>query len=185
MRHRQFEAKKIADKLLSAMRYSRVFKCLPELENANALDLGAGKGVLVDKLREKNINAFGVDVQPSRNVVVSDLNNPLPFKNNSIDIVTSLANIEHLSKPEVNSDEIYRILKKGGRLILTTPMPMAKPILEFLAFKLGVIDRLEIEDHKQYFSKKTLTQLLQDSGFNNISFSYFQFGLNGHVVAIK
>lgn len=185
MRKTQFEARKWVDKLLSAMRYHRVFKSIPDRANLIALDLGAGKGVLVEKLRQKNVLSFGVDVQPSKNVVVADLNNLLPFKPNSVDIITSLANIEHLSQPQINANEMYRVLKEQGKLILTTPMPMAKPILEFLAFKLKVIDRLEIEDHKQYFSKKTLTVLLQNAGFKNIQFKYFQLGLNGHVVATK
>lgn len=185
MRTRQFQAKKIIDKILCWMRYGRVFKSFPKIKAPVTIDLGAGQGTLVGKLRRKKAIAFGVDVKPSQNVVVADLNNPLPFKSNSVDVVTSLANIEHLNHPEVNANEIIRILKPGGRLILTTPMPLAKPILEFLAFRLGVIDRLEIEDHKQYFSKTSLIELLRNAGFHNIQFKYFQLGLNGSVVAIK
>ena len=65
-----------------------------------------------------------------------------------------LAVLEHLSYPEDILKEIHRVLKKDGRLIITVPSKIAKPILEFLSYKMNVIDRLEIEDHKKYYNKK-------------------------------
>ena len=61
------------------------------------------------------------------------LEHKLPFENESFDIVTMLAVLEHLSYPEDILKEINRILRKDGRLVLTVPSKIAKPILEFMA----------------------------------------------------
>jgi len=66
-------------------------------------------------------------------------------------------------------------------------LKLAKPILEFLAFKLGVIDRDEIADHKQYFNVAELKELLVKCGFRpeDISAHTFLFGLNNFILAKK
>jgi len=98
-----------------------------------------------------------------------------------------VAFLEHLDKPQLILGESFRILKKGGKLILTTPTPLAKSILEFLSFKLRLIDENEIRDHKNYFWPKDIQKMLEENGFEgkNIKSNYFEFFLNGLVVAKK
>ena len=48
------------------------------------------------------------------------------------------------------------MLKPGGLLVLTVPSWRAKPVLEFLSFRLGIVSRAEIEDHKRYFDRRDL-----------------------------
>lgn len=45
----------------------------------------------------------------------------LPFKSESFDIVSSNMVFEHLQEPQKQLEEIYRILKPGGRLLFHTP----------------------------------------------------------------
>jgi 2-polyprenyl-3-methyl-5-hydroxy-6-metoxy-1,4-benzoquinol methylase len=45
----------------------------------------------------------------------------LPFENNLFDTVVSCETIEHVPNPRLAVDELARVLKPGGRLILTTP----------------------------------------------------------------
>jgi ubiquinone/menaquinone biosynthesis C-methylase UbiE len=108
-----------------------------------------------------------------------------PLADESIDCVTMLALLEHLSKPVEVLQEVFRVLKPGGKLILTTPSPCSKPLLEFLALRLRVISAEEIKDHKHYFSETEIQQLLKDIGFINILYKRFQLGLNQLVSAIK
>lgn len=89
-----------------------------------------------------------------------------------------LAVLEHLQCPEEIIKEIYRVLKPGGTLILTTPSPLSKPLLEFLAFKLNLIDRNEIADHKQYFSVEALRRLLAINKFAINKLHTFEAGFN-------
>lgn len=45
----------------------------------------------------------------------------LPFKNSTFDIVLSTEVMEHVSDPKLFLDEIHRVLKPNGHLVLTTP----------------------------------------------------------------
>ena len=59
----------------------------------------------------------------SKNVIKANLINKIPLENNSVDFVYSSHFIEHLDNKDLNKllDEIYRILKPGGILRLSTP----------------------------------------------------------------
>ena len=91
-----------------------------------------------------------------------------------------LAVLEHLDLILVNPlfSEFKRVLKPNGKIILTSPTPKSKNIMDFLAFKLGIISKLEIGDHKKYYSKKDLEKLSRQNGFVLEEYKTFQFGLN-------
>ncbi|KZX16461.1 ubiquinone biosynthesis O-methyltransferase [Methanobrevibacter cuticularis] len=50
-----------------------------------------------------------------------DANKILPFENEEFDFILSVDTIEHLENPWVFVEEIHRILKVNGTVILTTP----------------------------------------------------------------
>jgi len=81
--------------------------------------------------------------------------------------------------------EIRRVLKNGGALIGTVPSKAAKPVLEFLSYKLGIVNEAEIRDHKQYFNKKDLLEIFAKAGFEKVEHRYFQFWMNNFFVASK
>lgn len=136
----------------------------------------AGKikgGIGVDKeISEQNLSSkiriFNIDLDQG----------VLPLRNSSFDIVTAIAVIEHLEEPVAVLEEANRVLKPGGTLVLTTPSPRAKRVLEFLAFKVGIISKADIREHKNYFSKPQLIEILSRIGFDKISHCYFEFGFN-------
>lgn len=190
MRHHYFTPTSLLDQFLSHYRYSRVFRSLNQSNQTvpkrhHALDLGCGSGKFVKLLQQKGFDAKGIDVNAGDDIIAADLNAPLPIESDSVDLITSLANLEHLHNPQLNLNEIYRVLKKGGRCVLTTPSKRAKPILEFLAYRLKLIDRREIDDHKIYFDKQMLLAGFKQAGFNQIIVKHFQLGLNLHAIAIK
>lgn len=178
----------LLEKILSAWRFRKIIRHIPK--NARVLDLGCGfNGKLLQKIREKISSGVGVDISvnltikdPRIRLFAQNLNNPSPFSGDTFDIVTSLANLEHLQNPENNLREIRRVLKPSGVLLLTTPSIYGKPVLETLAF-FGIISREEIRDHKNYFNKKILTELCSRAGFTSISHRYFQIGMNNFVIA--
>jgi len=110
----------------------------------------------------------------------------IPLEEETVDIVTMLAVVEHLEKPGHILKEIFRILKPDGFLILTTPSLRAKPILNFLA-TIKLIHQKDILEHKKYYSLKELESLLLRSGFQkeDMSFKYFELGFNILVIAKK
>jgi ubiquinone/menaquinone biosynthesis C-methylase UbiE len=125
------------------------------------------------------------NIVPNIELVVADFENgPSSLVSDSIDCVLSLAVLEHLNTPSAYLADIRRVLKPEGTLILTTPSPAAKPVLEFLAYDLHLIDRTEIDDHKHYFSKGELRETFKQTGFpgKSILVKNFQLGMN--IVAI-
>ena len=102
------------------------------------------------------------------------------FSDRTFDHVTSRAVLEHspLDQVSVLFREFHRILEDGGSVLLTTPTPASKPLLEFLAFKLKIISGPEIADHKHYWSRPDIEKLAADHGYTCETYRTFQFGLN-------
>ena len=110
----------------------------------------------------------------------------LPFSNDTFDAVTMLAVLEHLDKPEDILQEIVRVLRPGGGLILTVRSKYAKPLLEFLAFRLGIVDSAEIKDHKRYFNREGLLAAVADTGsLHVVRHKHFQWRFNNFLFAVK
>ena len=100
------------------------------------------------------------------------------------DVVVGLAIIEHLDYPEKFLGEVSKVLKSGGRIVLTTPAPWSDGILKLMVL-LGLIDGKEITDHKTYFTLRGLKDLLERSGFEVERQKMFGFRMNGLTVAKK
>jgi SAM-dependent methyltransferase len=179
------------DKLIGYLRFKKIMdKILP---NSTVLDLGCGlDGFLLQKIRHKIIKGTGIDLEVSATfhdnkikLISHDLDKDLPLEKDCFDFVISLASIEHLNCPNNMLKEIYRVLKPNGILLLTTPTTYAKPVLEFMAFKLNIINKNEIIDHKKYFTKKELETLCKNIGFSQYKYKYFQAFMNGFLFAKK
>lgn len=87
------------------------------------LDNGCGRGEFLHAFSYFGMEAVGTDISNyCRNVEIVDLNKGrLPFSNNYFDVVFSKSVIEHVTDLEHYMDEMKRVLKKGGLLILMTP----------------------------------------------------------------
>lgn len=179
------------DKLLQQLRIRRIKKYIPK--NAIVCDFGCGyEGVMLNSIKDIIGSGVGLDLKINPNysndkiqLIEADLNKQLTLNDNYFDVVISLANLEHLENPNHTMKEIYRILKPGGILLMTTPSVYGKPILEFLAYKLHVINEQSIRDHKRYFDKKSLTELCKITGFSLVKHRYFQLFMNNFVYAKK
>ena len=103
----------------------------------------------------------------------------LPLPDKSMDVVTLLAVLEHLEKPVEILKEIKRILKDGGTLLITVPTPFNRPFGEFLS-RFDKALKSEYEDHKRYYSKKSLSDHLVKANFNlnNTEMKYFELYMN-------
>lgn len=153
-------------------------------------DIGCGfDGTILRGMQDHIRKGIGIDKKVSNaklgNVELKKtlVDGKLPRMENS-DYVLMLAVLEHLEKPEEILKECRRILKKDGKILLTTPSPKSKYILEFLSI-LRLVSPEEIRDHKNYFSPKDLRNLLLKCGFKNIFIKSFEAGLNTLAVAEK
>lgn len=159
----------ILDKFLQWYRFR---KALPYLKG-DVLDFGGNKGEL------------GKFIKGGGKYLVVDYDHT-PLETSEVDTVVSLATIEHIYLHELVfvMRKLRNCLRPGGIMFITTPTPMAKPVLEFLA-RLRVIDKANIDEHKQYFNKDSLTGLAIFSGMMVLKYRRFQFGFNQYIVLKK
>ncbi len=180
------------DRFISYWRLKKIQKYIKH--GVRVCDLGCGDGDLLRKLN-KNLNlnnSIGVDAfSEPKNIdnikfVKGDIID-LPIDDEGVDIVLMLAVIEHVDtdKARLILSEAQRVLKPKARLLLTTPTPLAKPVLEFMAYKLRIISKEEIEEHQHYYNKKELTKILTDMGFKKVEAKHFQLFMNAFYVFEK
>jgi 2-polyprenyl-3-methyl-5-hydroxy-6-metoxy-1,4-benzoquinol methylase len=181
----------ILDKFLSQWRAKFI---LPYLNQSSVLcDIGCGQeGKILVSVADRIKEGYGFDfnlksdVRPKKNVFLS--NRDFLQCENKFDIIILLAVLEHLPYPdsvEKMLSGIYEKLNDDGVFIMTTPDRRAKWLLEFLAYKLHIINEEEIRDHKHYFDRVELLEFIKKSGFNEVKHKYFQFRLNNLVICKK
>lgn len=182
----------LLEPILRKMRVARVLPAFRSRPGCVVLDIGCGWEARLLRDCEPYISkGFGIDFKaPALKTAKicttqSTLVDSLPYEDATFDIVTMLAVLEHLTFPRAIVSEILRVLKPGGTLLLTVPSRWAKPVLEFLAYRCKIVSEAEIRDHKQYYDKKTLTDLLVECGFVVAAHRYFQLGMNNFCVSVK
>ena len=97
---------------------------LTSLEGKKVLDFGCFHGMLTEMINKKTqAKCTGVDInflgEIPENCMLYDGKN-LPFKDQSFDIALMIEVVEHLEDINGILNEVCRILKPGGEVILTT-----------------------------------------------------------------
>lgn len=171
------------DALLAALRRRRVDGFINP--GSVLVDLGCGHaGSLLKAYAGTIQRGIGFDVSvgpaPAANVELhaQPVDVPLPIPDGSVDVVSCLAVIEHVDRPDVLAAEAQRILRPGGVFVVTTPAAEAKPILELISVRLRLIDPTEILDHKRYYRPESLRAELEQAGFSDVRVTRFELGLN-------
>ena len=105
----------------------------------------------------------------------------LDFEDGFFDVVTMLAVFEHIEKEKLPLvlTEIKRVLKGGGRFILTTPAPWTDRLLRFMAW-LRLVTPDEIDEHQDAYSHRAITDYLCQAGFERerVVLGYFELFFN-------
>ena len=174
------------ERVLSYFRYKRTIKYI---RNKKVLDFGCG----IKKWNTQFIGRYpklihGLDrsmpsYKGNENAVeifrdIQDL--PL----NDYEIVLSMAVFEHID-PFILIDilsELSERTSKEAIIFGTTPTPIARPVLEFLSYKLKLIDESQIRDHEIYYDDFWFNKILSKTKWVLSYYKTFQFGFNSEFI---
>jgi 2-polyprenyl-3-methyl-5-hydroxy-6-metoxy-1,4-benzoquinol methylase len=144
------------------------------------LDVAAGSGAFARRLLDLGYTVEACDLYPEQFQVpevpvrFADLSQRLPYESAAFEYVSCLEGVEHLEDQFAFVRECWRVLRPGGRLLLSTPnilglasrwryfwtgfFPLAtKPMNEFL--------RRPVHDHIHLISYYELRYILRTTGF--------------------
>jgi len=97
-----------------------------------------------------------------------------------------LAVVEHLDPDGLSElfTETHRVLKPGGKLIVTTPAAWSDGLLRFMA-RVGLVSAEEIDEHAFNYTLPLLGWCFGQGGFSirKVKFGYFEARLNMWAVA--
>ena len=148
------------------------------------LDVGCGTGHLTRELIQRGYEAWGVDFSEamvhyahehydSDRFQAGDIER-IPFPDNTFDAVVCLGVMEYLEKDDTALREMWRVLKPGGRAVITTPSitcpffhvdvvlqkvrVLARPLVRLLRYRLSgrpVPSRNEVPPviHRRYYRR--------------------------------
>jgi len=139
-------------------------------------------GELVDKVRRKGIKAYVADLNTDR----------LPFTDGEFDVVSAFEVIEHLWNTDNMVSEAYRVTKKGGLFILTTPnlaswVNRLLLLFGYLPVHYGCSLKYDVErrplqkacdlcEHIRLYTFNTLKRHLEATGFKVIYSTNYSMG---------
>jgi 2-polyprenyl-3-methyl-5-hydroxy-6-metoxy-1,4-benzoquinol methylase len=147
---------------------------------ARVLDVGCGEGRFAAALTDAGAQVVAIDVadEPLRRARVrcNDLDlrlaepeGPWLLKDASFDVVWAGETIEHVADTAAWLSEVRRVLRPGGRLLVSTPAHDRLTLLRLALSRRAFAARFEPRlDHLRFYSRATLTELLEDFGFERI-----------------
>jgi ubiquinone/menaquinone biosynthesis C-methylase UbiE len=135
------------------------------------LDLGCGDGGFTAALSESGTHPTGADIaegalararerHPGADYVRIDPHGRWPFPDAGFDAVWAGEVVEHVADTERWVNEVRRVLRPGGQLILTTP-------------SIGPLRRLlrppdPRGQHLRFYTRRALRDMLADMGFADV-----------------
>jgi methionine biosynthesis protein MetW len=158
---------------------------LTHAAGADVLDVGCGAGNgYAPEVAERARSYTGVDVSAHavglarerglEAVVVEDASR-LPFEDASFDVALCVEVLEHLLRPDEAVVEARRVLRPGGRLVVSAPNVAYWRLRLDLATGLWnpAGDALSIEQpwrdpHVRFFTTATLERMLRAAGFHDV-----------------
>ena len=151
-----------------------LFPLLGLRNELRVIDIGCGVGSNLRLLQSMSSKLVGVDsemyglLQVKKSLLPVALVNGdlmrLPFKADSVDLVLASDVLEHLDEDTIGIREIYRSLKREGKVLFTVPA--------FRSLR-GMQDIVGM--HKRRYSKKELVTKIEGEGFKIVRSSYFNF----------
>jgi ubiquinone/menaquinone biosynthesis C-methylase UbiE len=144
------------------------------------LDVGCGEGRFASELLRAGMSVLGIDVaeeplrraherDPALDLRLVDGDESWPIGDASFDAVWAGETIEHVLDTAGWLSEVRRVLRPGGRLLLSTPAHGRLRVLGLAlsrrAFEAHFDPRA---DHLRFYTRAGLTRLLGEFGFQEV-----------------
>lgn len=161
-------------------------------ESDELLEIGFGAGMFINKYAKHIKHIAGLDISPDMVELAKEINSKLfyekkleliegnilslPWSDNTFSVIISIESFFFWENVEKALLEIYRVLKPGGRIVIE------------MAFNLE-----DGQDHTknikkigfQLYDEKNIRNLLEESGFIDLSFNYYKafwIPIKGYIV---
>jgi SAM-dependent methyltransferase len=179
---------------LTSLRAERLAAVLPEIRG-RLLDIGAGDNMLVSLYRDNALDmplesnalqSIGVDVFDWGGgcTIVPDCRR-LPFSDGSFDTVTFVACLNHIPERQEALKEAYRLLRPGGRIIITMIGSLIGTIGHALWWHSEDKHRSAQEGEMMGIDPQDIENIVKSSGFADLSRRGFVYGLNHLFIAYR
>jgi len=152
--------------------------------SASILDVGTSTGTNLRMLMELGFtNVQGLDLSPEaqRYCAEKGLGNvqlgsilDLPFDDRAFDLVLATDVIEHVDEDDVALDELHRVLKPGGRAIITVPAFMSLWGPQDVA-----------SEHRRRYRQRELLARIGAAGLTVVDSYYFNYLLFGPIFVAR
>ncbi|MVX66347.1 methyltransferase domain-containing protein [Clostridium chromiireducens] len=140
-------------------------------EGKIAADIGAGTGFITEGLIKNNLKVIAIDQSIEMLNLLKDkfsfykdlkcnqgVGENIPIEDNSVDYVFANMFLHHVENPIIVLKEMYRILKHGGKLVITD---LDKHNYEFL--------KAEQYDVWMGFDRNKIIEWFKDAGLENVT----------------
>ncbi len=171
------------DRLIRDRRIGQAIRVIPS--GARVLDVGCDDGALFRRLGPALGQGVGLDpalegphTGERYRLEPGTFPADAPEEPGSFDVITMLAVLEHLSTDEQQAaaEAASRLLRPGGRWVLTVPSPLVDRLLEVM-IRLKLLDGMDADAHHG-FAPGEVEPLVVGAGFDLVVRRRFQAGLN-------
>lgn len=131
------------------------------------LDIGIGTGALAKKMNVKEM--YGLDISKGmmekcslpRHKLIVGSGDKAPFLDETFDFVTSRNLLKHVDDIPLLLNEMKRLLKKGGKLLIVESTPFTQEQCDIPTMAMRVVEPY----HPRFFSKDELREMIEKAGF--------------------
>jgi 2-polyprenyl-3-methyl-5-hydroxy-6-metoxy-1,4-benzoquinol methylase len=149
---------------------------------ARVLDIGCGRGVLLGALADRGFEVHGVEISPEAargadpraEIRVASKVADAGYEGSSFDEVIIWHVFEHMEDPRGTLEEVRRLLKPGGRVVIAVPnFESAQARWTGAAWF-----HLDLPRHLYHFPLPALREMLEQTDFEVISEHHFSLRQN-------